>query len=129
MRFVVGFRVILPDMSAVDVNEASEYVVTDDGALALRSRGTQVRSFLVDGWVDVRSLNLSQPREVDVMLATICVRLGLCPPPEEVQRVRESPPLNSGGIHGRFQDRIRDGSARFCAPSKVLVIRLIRPGT
>jgi hypothetical protein len=27
------------------------------------------------------------------MLATICVRLGVCLPPEEAQRLRESPPL------------------------------------
>jgi hypothetical protein len=102
MRSVVGFRVILPDLNTIEVIEASEYLVTDDGALVLRDRGKHIRTFPLDSWVDIRSLNLSPPRDVDVLLATLCVRLGLCLPPGEAQRLKDSPPLDPDAFTNAF---------------------------
>jgi hypothetical protein len=52
-------------MSVIDVSNASEYLVTDDGALVLRNRGKDIRSFPLDGWVDIGALNPSPLRDVD----------------------------------------------------------------
>ncbi len=92
IRRVVGFRVVLPDASVLDVPEAAEYVVTDDGVLILRTDGNDVRSFPPDGWLEVRRLDVGPPPNVESLLYELCVDLGFCLPPDAQVRLRDSPP-------------------------------------
>jgi hypothetical protein len=88
---MVGFRVVLPDASVLDVPEAAECVVTDDGALILRTAGNDVRSFPADGWLEVRRLDVGPPN-LESLLYELCVDLGFCLPPDAQVRLRDLPP-------------------------------------
>jgi hypothetical protein len=92
MRCMVGFRVLLPDTNVLDVPEAAEYVVTDDGALVLRTGEHELLRFPADGWLEVRALAVGPPPNVESLLYELCVDLGFCLPPDERIRLRDSPP-------------------------------------
>jgi hypothetical protein len=49
--------VVLPDADAVDVPEATGYVVTDDGTLAHQAGGSDLLRLPVGGWLQVGVLD------------------------------------------------------------------------
>lgn len=114
---MVGFRIVFPDANVLDVPEAAEYVVTDDGALVLRTGGNDLLSVPADGWVEVRALDVGPPPDVASLLVELCVDLGFCPPPDEQVRLRDSPPRDvdaftdavfiAEGLDPRFDNRLR----------------------
>ena len=89
---MVGFRIIGPDADVLDVAEADEYGVTDDGALVLRVAGRELLRRPAGGWVEVRALGLRPPRDVDALLDELCVGSGFCLPPDARARLRDAPP-------------------------------------
>jgi hypothetical protein len=90
---MVGFRVIGPEAGILDVVEADAYDVGDDGALVLLAGGREIRRVPAGDWVEVRALGLRPPPDVASLLDDLCVGGGLCLPPEERARLRDSPPV------------------------------------
>jgi hypothetical protein len=89
---MVGFRVVLVDTNVVDVPDAAEYVVTDDGALVLRTGEHDLLRFPTGRWLEVRALAVGPPPNVESLLHELCVDLGFCLPPEERVRLQDGPP-------------------------------------
>jgi hypothetical protein len=92
MRRMVGFRVLLPDTSVLNVRDAAEYVVTNDGALVLRTGGNDLLRVPADGWLEVGALAAGPPPNVASLLDESCVDLGFCLPPEARVRLQGAPP-------------------------------------
>jgi hypothetical protein len=89
---MVGFRVVLPDASVLEVPDAADYVVTDDGALVLRTGEHELLRLPADGWLEVRALAVGPPPNVEFLLDELCSGLGFCLPPDARVRLQESPP-------------------------------------
>lgn len=89
---MVGFRVVLPDASALDVPDAADYVVTDDGALVLRTGEHELLRLPANGWLEVRALAVGPPPNVEFLLDELCIGLGFCLPPDAQVRLQESSP-------------------------------------
>ncbi len=89
---MVGFRVVLADTNVLDVPEAADCVVTDDGALVLRTGEHELLRLPADGWLEVRALAIGPPPKVESLLDELCVDLGFCLPPDERVRLQDSPP-------------------------------------
>ncbi len=92
MRRMAGFRVVLADTNVLDVPQAAEYVVTDDGALVLRTGAHELLRLPAAGWLEVCAVAVGPPPNVASLLAELCVDLGFCLPPEEYDRLRDAPP-------------------------------------
>jgi hypothetical protein len=95
---MVGFRIVLPDANVLDVPEADEYDVADDGALVLRADGKELVRLPVDGWVDVRALEPRPLPDVALLLSELCLRLGVCLPPDARVRLQALPPRDVDGF-------------------------------
>jgi hypothetical protein len=117
MRRMVGFRVLLPDTNVLDVPEAAEYLVTDDGALVLRTGEHELLRVPADGWLEVRALAVGPPPNVAWLLDELCVDLGFCLPPDARGRLQDSPPCDvdaftnavfvAEGLDPRLDTRLR----------------------
>jgi hypothetical protein len=117
MRRMVGFRVLLPDTNVLDVPEAAEYLVTDDGALVLRTGEHELLRVPADGWLEVRALAVGPPPNVAWLLDELCVDLGFCLPPDARGRLQDSPPRDvdaftnavfvAEGLDPRLDTRLR----------------------
>jgi hypothetical protein len=117
MRRMVGFRVVLPDTTVLDVPEAAEYVVTDNGALVLRTGELELLRLPADGWLEVRALAVGPPPNVESLLDELCVDLGFCLPPDARVRLQDAPPRDvdaftdavfvAEGLDPRLDKRLR----------------------
>jgi hypothetical protein len=117
MRRMVGFRVLLADANVLDVPDAAEYVVTDDGALVLRAGEHELLRLPADGWLEVRALAVGPPPNVESLLDELCVDLGFCLPPDERLRLQDAPPRDvdaftdavfvAEGLDPRLDKRLR----------------------
>jgi hypothetical protein len=117
MRRMVGFRVLLPHTNVLDVPEAAEYLVTDDGALVLRTGEHELLRVPADGWLEVRALAVGPPPNVAWLLDELCVDLGFCLPPDARGRLQDSPPRDvdaftnavfvAEGLDPRLDTRLR----------------------
>ena len=92
MRRMVGFRVVLPDTNVLDVPQAAEYLVAEDGALVLRTGEHELLRLPADGWLEVRRLAVGPPPNVELLLDELCVDLGFCLPPDARVRLQDTPP-------------------------------------
>ena len=92
MRRMVGFRVVLADTTVLDVPDAAESIVTDDGALVLRTGGKDLLRVPAHGWLEVRAVAVGPLPNVESLLDELCVDLGFCLSPEEYGRLRDAPP-------------------------------------
>src|SRR5262245_43291143 len=72
IRRMVGFRVVLPAASVLDVPDAADYVVTDDGALVLRTGEHELLRLPADGWLEVCALAVGPPQNVEFLLDELC---------------------------------------------------------
>jgi hypothetical protein len=88
---MVGFRVVLPDADVVDVPEATDYVVTDDGTLVLQAGGSDLLRLPAGGWLQVGDLDRCPPPDVAALLDELCVDLGFCLPSQEYDRLEAGP--------------------------------------
>jgi hypothetical protein len=114
---MVGFRVVLPDTTVLDVPEAAEYVVTDNGALVLRTGELELLRLPADGWLEVRALAVGPPPNVESLLDELCVDLGFCLPPDARVRLQDAPPRDvdaftdavfvAEGLDPRLDKRLR----------------------
>lgn len=117
MRRMVGFRVVLADTNVLDVPDAAEYIVTDDGALVLRTGGNDLLRLPAAGWLEVRAVAVGPPPNVASLLHELCVDLGFCLPPEARVRLQGAPPRDvdaftdavfvAEGLDPRLDTRLR----------------------